>query len=118
MLRWLRTTLCAGVTVALMQGCVASAGPPPRASVSAVYYYGPSPYYYDRHVVYYDASGRPIYVVAGVWHRVPGHYRHYDLMVRDYHRHRDTYRRHPHERRRPEHPPPRAPRERPRRRAN
>jgi hypothetical protein len=115
--RWLRI-LCAGAAIALLQGCTPSSGPPPRAAVSAVYYYGPSPFYYDRRVVYYDVSGRPIYFVTGVWHRVPVHYRHYDVMVRDYHRHRDTYRRYHYERRGPSHRLQRASRERPPRRAH
>jgi hypothetical protein len=108
----LRSLFGAALALALSQGCAAPAGPPPRAVVTTEYYYGPSPYHYDRHVVYYDVSGRPIYFVAGVWRRVPVHYRHYDIMVRDYHRHRDVYTRRPYERRRPSHPPPRAPSER------
>lgn len=112
--RWLVRIVCAGAAIALLQSCAPNSGPPPRA---AVYYYGPSPFYYDRRVVYYDVSGRPIYFAAGVWRRVPVHYRHYDVLVRDYHRHRHSYRRHSYERRGPSRPPQRTSRERPPRRA-
>jgi hypothetical protein len=114
MRRSLLGILRAGLAVALLLGCAERAGPPPRSAVSVGYYYGPSPYYYDRHVVYYDASGRPIYFVAGVWYRVPAHYPHHGVMVRHYQRRRDEYRHHPHERRRyPPRQPSRTHRERP-----
>jgi hypothetical protein len=111
----LRTLLGAGLVLALSQACAPTSAPLRQPVVASVeYYYGPSPFYYDRRVVYYDASGRPIYFVAGVWRRVPVHYRHYEVIVRDYHRHREEYR---HERRRhAPPPPPRARRERPPRR--
>jgi hypothetical protein len=113
----LRALFRAGLAVTLLQGCAASSGPPPHHVVRAEYYYGPSPFLYERYVVYYDVSGRPVYFVAGSWHRVPVHYRHYELMVRDYHQHRDEYRNRSYEPRRRPPPPSRVHRERAPRRA-
>jgi hypothetical protein len=111
--RWLHILLCAGAAMALSHGCAANSGAQPQSAVSVQYYYGPSPYFYDRHVVYYDAWGRPIYFVAGTWYRVPTHYRYYRRLPRDGRRYHYSE---PHWRRYPRHPAPRAHREAPRRR--
>ena len=98
----------------LSQGCVASPGAHPQSAVSVEYYYGPSLYYYDRHAVYYDAWGRPIYFVAGAWYRVPSHYPYYRRLAPDYRRY---HYRQPYWRRYPRHQAPRAHREVPPRRS-
>jgi hypothetical protein len=102
--------ICSGLGLSLLlQGCVANPAPPPRAAVwTPHYHYGPSPFYYYGHVVYYDRWGQPIYFSAGSWYRVPLGYRHYRPIVRHYREHLHDYRQRPQDRRR--HPLPRAPR--------